>query len=234
MNSFKILIVEDEILIADNVSRYLIKKGYQVVGIAISFEEAVALFIQESPDIVLLDIKLSGPKTGIDFAHFIQKQSVVKPFIFLTSQMDTNNINNAKNTFPAGYLSKPIQKESLYASIEIAMHKNSFKKEEFITIPLFDGQKNHIIPISDILYLEADHIYSQVYISGDKQIIQRSPLKNLLDQLPSELFIQTHRSFAINIDQVKGYDNDHIYIRNSTIPISRSRKKEVLTMLQAG
>ena len=233
MKNFRILIVEDEILIADNISRYLIKKGHHVIGIAISYKEAVDLYLNENPDIILLDIKLSGSKTGIDFAHFIQNQSVKKPFIFLTSQMDTNNINNAKETFPAGYLSKPIQKDSLYATIEIVMHKQSAQKEDIPTIPLFDGHQNYLVPINEILYLEADHIYLNVHVKGGKQIILRSTLKNLLDQLPVQQFIQTHRSFAINVNQVNKFDPDQIYIKEKAIPISRSRKKLVLSLLQA-
>jgi len=232
MNNFRILIVEDEILIADNISRYLTKKGHNVVGIAISYDEAVNLYLNESPDIILLDIKLSGSKTGIDFARFIQNQPVSKPFIFLTSQMDTNNINRAKETFPAGYLSKPIQKDSLYATIEIIMHKQSAIKEDIPTIPLFDGHQNYLVPINEILYLEADHIYLNVFVKGGEQIILRSTLKSLLDQLPNKQFIQTHRSFAINANQVSKFDSDQIHIKETCIPISRSRKKLVLSLLQ--
>ena len=231
MTPFKILIVEDEILIADNLQRYLTKKGYQVAGIAISYEEAEQLYLKEKPDIVLLDIRINGSKTGIDFAHFIQQQPQPQPFIFLTSQVDFKNINDAKETFPAGYLSKPIQKESLLASIEIAMYKHLKDNEEIAAIPLYDGTKNHLVPLKDILYLQAEHVYVKVYVKENNFIIQRSSLKILLDQLPSDHFLQTHRSFAINLKQVSRWDTENIYVGDKAIPVSRSRRKEVFSLL---
>lgn len=231
MKGFKILIVEDEVLIADNMGRYLTKKGHQVVGYAISYEEAETLYLQEDPDIVLLDIRLNGPKTGIDFAEFIQQQPNPKPFIFLTSQVDANNINNAKKTFPAGYLSKPIQKESLFACIEITMHKYEATQEEELTIALYDGTKNYVVSVKDILYLQVEHVYVQVHILGENYIIQRSPLKDLLEKLPPELFLQSHRSFAFNIKQISHWDTENIYIQDKAIPVSRSRRKEIFSKL---
>ncbi len=231
MTSFKILIVEDEILIADNIKRFLSKKGHKVVGIAISYEEAIQLYMEQKPDITLLDIRLNGMKTGIDVAHFIKQQEAPKPFLFLTSQMDSKNINKAKETFPAGYLSKPVQKESLYASVEIAMHKYLADKEEAPTIPLYDGSKNYLILLHDILYLQSEHVYVQVHLQDGNYILQRSPLKDLLEQLPPKQFIQTHRSFAINIKQVSHWDTENIYFNGKVIPVSRSRRKDVFSKL---
>ncbi len=234
MKSFKILIVEDEILIADNLKRFLTKKGHQVSDIAISYKEAVESFLREKPDIALLDIRLNGPKNGIDFAQFLQNQPKPIPFIFLTSQIDVQNINAAKKTFPAGYLSKPVQKESLFATIEVVMHKKELVEDEIITISLFDGTKNHIVPINDITHFQADHVYVKVHLKGNQPIIQRSSLKDVLEQLPSEQFVQTHRSFAINIKQVSHWDAQCVYVEEEAIPLSRSRRKEVIKSLDAG
>lgn len=234
MPPVRILIVEDEILIADNIKRFLHKNGYEVVGIAISYEEAEKLYLEEKPDISLLDIRLNGLKTGIDFAHFLQGQSPTKPFIFLTSQIDHKHIQYAKDTFPDGYLSKPIDKESLLATIEIALHKHAAKSSEIPSIPLSDGSTNHIVPIKDILFLEAEHIYVKIHLVGDRKIVQRNSLKEILKQLPEEKFLQTHRSFAINIHRISHWDHQNLYIQHQAIPISRSRKKEVFSYLKSG
>lgn len=231
MTTYKILLVEDEVLIADNIARYLSRKGHEIVGHAISYEEAEKLYLEKKPEIALLDIRLNGPKTGIDFAHFIQQQENSIPFIFLTSQMDATNINNAKKTFPAGYLSKPIQKESLFASIEVAMHKYEVDHQDIPMISLNDGTKKYLIPIKDILFLQVDHIYVQVHVLGDSIIMKRSPLKDLLEKLPPEQFIQSHRSYAFNIKQVSHWDFEHIFIQEKAIPVSRSRRKEVFSKL---
>ncbi len=231
MKNYKILIVEDEIIIADTIKRYLTQVGHQVVGSAISYQEAETIFTNEQPDLVLLDIRLSGVKTGIDVAHFIQQQEDPKPFIFLSSQLDSRSIDSAKETFPAGYLSKPIQKNSLNTSIEIAMHnyQNQRKKEPMIS--LNNGIKNYNIPCAEILYLEADHIYVNVHTKRNGKIIQRVTLKEMLDQLPEGTFIQTHRSFVVNLDMVNYWDNQSLLVENTSIPLSRSRRKEVLSLI---
>jgi DNA-binding response OmpR family regulator len=92
MKPNQILIVEDEILIADTIERYLTRQGYWVMGSAISCEEAETLYLRQTPDLALLDIRLSGSRTGIDFAHFIRKQARPAPFIYLTSQLDRRSI----------------------------------------------------------------------------------------------------------------------------------------------
>jgi len=228
MNSFRILIVEDEILIADTIKRYLEREGHQVVGIAISFEEAVQLYLQETPDITLLDIRLNGEKTGIDVAKFIQQQSKPKPFIYLTSQTDSRSFNGAIATNASGYLTKPIQKESLYATIAISMRTYNAQQLADENITLYDGNTNHVVLINDILYLQTDHIYVNVHLANGKHIVLRNSLKEMLEQLPNDQFIQTHRSFAINNKKVSHWDQTYIYIDEKPIPISRSRRKEVL------
>jgi len=232
MESLRILIVEDEILIADMIKRYLVKEGHQVIGTAISFEEAVHLYSLQKPDIALLDIRLSGPKTGIDFAQVLRKEPQPIPFIYLTSQMDKITINKAKETLPAGYLTKPIQKYSLYTTIEIAMHNHVVKKGNKQNITLADGTKKYQTNFKDILYLQADHIYVKVNLQNGMQILQRGTLKELMEQLPSEKFIQTHRSFVINTDHVDQWDTQNIYIKGHEIPLSRSRRKTIFALLK--
>ena len=232
MNSTRILIVEDEILIADTLQRYLEKRGYHIVGNAISYEEAVDLYQQKQPDLCLVDIQLNGPKTGIDFGYFIQDQDAPVPFIFLTSQTDKRHINLAKDTFPAGYLSKPIQKASLFANIEIALHSHQSKKESTTKITIHNGTDKHIIPLKDILYIQSDHIYSVFHTKTKGRLHQRSSLSEISQQLPSPPFLQVHRSFIANLQHLSGWDNQQLHLEDISIPISRSRKKEIKAVLK--
>lgn len=232
MKNLRILIVEDEILIADMIERYLTKEGHTVVGIAISYEEAVHLYKHQKPDIALLDIRLSGQKTGIDVAHFLLENSPQIPFIYLTSQMDNITINKAKETTPAGYLTKPIQKYSLFTTIEIAMHNHNVQKRGSQNITLTDGTTKYQTAVNDILYLQADHIYVKVNLKNGNQLLQRSTLKELMDQLPKENFLQTHRSFVVNTNHIDRWDTQNIYINGNEIPLSRSRRKDVFSLLR--
>ncbi|MEM7369015.1 MAG: response regulator [Bacteroidota bacterium] len=233
MNPYRILIVEDEILIADTLQRYIHRKGWEVVGIASSYEEATYLYSMESPDLVLLDIQLDGRKTGIDVGQFIQQQVNEAPFIFLTSQYDKRTIDLVKNTFPAGYLSKPLRASNLYAGIEIALHKSETQEEDSSMIQLCDGATNHLVAINDIITLEAHHVYVEVLLEGSKRIVQRSSLRELLQQLPRTQFVQTHRSYAVNVNHVNHWDMQNIYLNNHIIPISRTRRKAVFRSLEA-
>ena len=234
MYKARIMIVEDEILIADTIKRYLEKKAYTVVGIARSYEEAIDSYQDSEADVWLLDIRLQGSKTGIDIAHFLSKQEQTPPYIFLTSQLDAWSLKHAKETYPAGYLSKPIHKESLYTTLEIALFNAKGRSQKEAILEVNDGTQNFRIPVKDIKYIQADHIYVKINVEGEKPILQRCPLREILDRLPSERFVQTHRSFAINLEQVSRWDNQHIYVDENLIPISRSRKKEVYEMLKMG
>lgn len=231
----KVLIVEDEILIARSIERYLVKKDYNVVGVAISYEEATKLYLKEKPDLALLDIRLNGEKTGIDVANFIRTQSPISIYIYLTSQIDRNNLQKAGETLPAGYLSKPIQKNSLYSTIEMAVYKYSLEieKEETSTISLFDGTRNHLIEIKDILFLQIEHVYIHVHLKNNTTVITRSTLKELMAELARDMFLQTHRSFAVNIKNVTSWNSEEIYLNGHSVPISRSRKKLVHSQLKA-
>ena len=231
MTPHKVLIVEDEILIADSIKRLLESKGYEVVAIAISYEEAVLAFDNEKPDITLLDIRLNGQKNGIDVAKYINNSSNKKPFLFLTSQMDQNNISQAKQTYPAGYLSKPIQQDSLTATIEITLHKFFSQHSLPHQVRLHDGNTKYLIDINDILFIQSEHVYVKVFRKDKDYILHRSTLKDIIGRLPDDQFIQTHRSFVVNLKQIKSWDTNFIYVDKYEIPMSRSKKKEVLQLL---
>lgn len=230
MISYRILIVEDEVLIAEMLRRYLCANGHQVVGTAASYNEAIELFLREKPDLILLDIQLNGPQTGIDFAHFVQSWGDRQPVIYLTSQMDKRSIQQARQTFPAGYLAKPIHKESLYTTIEMAMYRHSTPRIDEPVLNLPDRQLK--VPLSDILYLKADHVYVEIHTVGPKKHVVRSALSKLLQLLPHSLFVQTHRSFVVQIKKVSHWNHRKLYINNTAIPLARSHKKTVYTYLE--
>lgn len=227
-----ILIVEDEVLIADMLERYLSKKGYQVVGKAISYEEAQEILDEKKVDLALLDIRLNGTKTGIDIAKYIQELYPQLSYIYLTSQMDKGNIEAAKVTLPIAYLSKPIQKESLYATIEMATYKKEKEgSDKYLQVQL--GMEYKKILKENILFLEADHVYVKLYLEEEEQeILVRQTLKELARLLPDQNFQRTHRSFLVNLDKVEGWNRSNLYIGSHEIPISRSKKEQLLRFLE--
>lgn len=234
--ALKILIVEDEILIAQTIKLYLEGQGYFVQGICISYSEAVESYQNQKPDLVLLDIHLYGEKSGIDFANFLIEQPQPTAFIYLTSQNDRRIFNLALETNPYGYLPKPIKKEVLWTTVETAY--NLYQKNNFNTdseqIILFDGQMNHKINLTKIVYLEADHVYTNIYLSDNRKIQVRQALYQLIENIQSDLLFQCHRSYAINIKQISSWDNQNIIMTNNTkIPVSRSKKNQLKELLVA-
>ena len=125
----KILIVEDESIIALYIKRSLLEAGYGVVAIAVSGEEAVESAAIYQPDLILMDIRLRGSIDGIEAARQIGEQSNV-PIVFLTAHTDRDMLNRAKVTDPFGYLIKPFDNHNLIITIEIALAR--FSAEEAI------------------------------------------------------------------------------------------------------
>ncbi|WP_026969103.1 sigma-54-dependent transcriptional regulator [Algoriphagus terrigena] len=123
----KILIVEDQFVEANNLQEMLEGKGYQIIGIARSVPIALTLIEKEVPDLVLLDIYLKGPLTGIDLAKTLRKQNI--PFIYLSANSNKDTLESAKATCPYGFLVKPFREKDVLVTIEIAryLHQNSLE-----------------------------------------------------------------------------------------------------------
>ncbi len=121
MNSeVNILLVEDDLIIAEDISSFLFEKGYHVLEICYTKEQAVKALNTFSVDLALLDINLGKGNEGIELAHFINRNKNI-PFIFLTSYSDKTTIDQAKTSHPLGYITKPIDFNSLFSTIEIAL-----------------------------------------------------------------------------------------------------------------
>lgn len=118
----KILIVEDEAIIAAEIRSLLKKLGYEVIGKTDNGDKALDLFTNLRPDLVLLDITIKGTLSGIDLAKIIRKKYNF-PFIFLTSHSDLNTLNDVKETLPYGYIVKPFTQNDLRSAIELALFK---------------------------------------------------------------------------------------------------------------
>ena len=128
MHRNKILIVEDEILVADNIKKTIEKNGYDVASLAVSGEKALQIAEEEKPDLVLMDIVIKGEMDGIITAERISKQFGI-PVIFLTAYSDEDTFKRAKITEPFGYITKPFERRQLCMAIEMALYKSKMEKE---------------------------------------------------------------------------------------------------------
>ncbi len=124
----KILIVEDEYVIAQNIRGKLEKQAYEVCGLVPSGESAIEKAESEKPDLVLMDVVLKGPMDGIETAKQIRNRFGI-PIIYLTAFSDKEMLDRAKITVPFGYLIKPFEDRELYANIEMALFKDRMEQE---------------------------------------------------------------------------------------------------------
>ncbi len=241
MGSLKILIVEDEALVAMDMSDMLEKLDYTVLQTVDSYEEAVKSLDENKPDLALLDINLEGEKTGIDLATLIRDKYKI-PFIYVTSHADKATVDLTKLTKPNGYIVKPFEAEDLYTSIESAISNfsrgadtaiASGNSNKLLSDSLFvKTDRNFVkLKISDILWLQSDGNYLYLFTDKKKTIV-RSTFKDFMqNNLPADDFIQIHKSYIINIHKIESFTHDEITVNNTQLPLSRTYKEELLNKL---
>ncbi len=120
--NLKILIAEDENIIAKDIEKTLMKLGYEVVGSVRSGEKLLEQYPLTKPDLILMDINLEGELSGIEVSKEINKRWEV-PVIYLTALADNNTLQEAKYTEPSGYIVKPFDEDMLRTSIEMGLYK---------------------------------------------------------------------------------------------------------------
>lgn len=130
MKKARILIVEDEAIVAEDLENLIIDFGYEMVGSVVGADDAIQQAIEHRPDLILMDIMLKGNKNGIDAANEI-KDMLKIPIIFLTAYSDLKLIEEAKNTEPYAFIVKPFQDKQVIASIEMALSRSQIEKKLF-------------------------------------------------------------------------------------------------------
>lgn len=117
MNKTKILIVEDERIVAIDIKATLEDHGFEILDIVISGEEAIEKALELKPDLILMDIFLKGQLTGIDAVQKIKEKMDI-PVIYLTAYEDKKTMNKAQETNPVGYIVKPFEEDFLVSFIK--------------------------------------------------------------------------------------------------------------------
>ncbi|MBN1414918.1 MAG: response regulator [Bacteroidales bacterium] len=243
-DEIKVLIVEDELIIAEDIRAKLTGLGYHVVGIATDIQEAEKLLETGCPDIVMLDIVLRDGQDGITVADTIRNRYNL-PFIFLTSHADKATIERAKRVKPDGYLVKPFTDKDLYSSIEIAFFRRADNQateadysEDTENRVLHDGiiiKKDYLlikIKFRDLQWIMSDGNYLRFHCTGNKKYMIRSTLKDFISKVPASIFLQTHKSYSVNINHIDAIEYDYITVGEQRIPIGRSYVQNVRSVIQ--
>lgn len=159
MNDVKILIVEDEPIIAEDIAALIERNDFVVSAIVYTKENALHELQTNLPDLVLLDINLNGEMDGLLIAEKINEQFNI-PFIFITSYSDKSTLEKAKYTEPSGYIVKPFNEGGLYSTLEIALYNHAQKnKVKFPPLSLQKINKNLQDEVSEREFTLLELIY---------------------------------------------------------------------------
>jgi two-component system, response regulator PdtaR len=243
----KILLVEDNPIIAFDLETLLTEWGYEVVGCAITGEEALRMFKEFQPDLAIVDVLLEGDMDGIETVQQFNDIREI-PVVYLTAQGDFETVERAKSSSPIAYVLKPFDDRSLQISLELAFdiftkHKTPSPKTEDTLPATANGiklnadmilQNENCIFIKhnyrfvklrkkEILMIEANSNYCFIHTKQHRYLI-RMPLTAIMESLQDENLIRIHRSFSVNIKAVDEFSESELIINGKTIPISATFK----------
>ena len=162
MSKLRVLIVEDEPVIAENISMYLDNNDFEVSGIAYDSDEANDQLQNNTPDAAILDVNLESGEDVIDIATRINQKYQI-PFLFLTSYSDKETLQRAKAVNPSGYIVKPFNEKTLLASLEIAISNHAADNNKKMPVLTLDKINKHLLsPLSDREFEVVQLIYEGI------------------------------------------------------------------------
>ena len=215
----RILVVEDEAVIALRLQKRLSEMGYDVPDVAYSGEEAVEKAGRLRPDLVLMDVMIPGKLDGIEAAKIMKAQFDI-PIIFLTAFSEDKIIENAKQAEPFGYILKPFQDREIKAAIEVALYKKEIEEKL---------RKAHADLEQQVKKrtAELDHAL-KIIKRSEEELIQR---KSALEKLNKEL-LDTNQALSVlarNIDKEKDALEKKVSqaVHTKIMPIIKGLQKDI-------
>ncbi|MBS3819430.1 response regulator [bacterium] len=177
----KILIVEDEILVAQDIQRILEHFGYSISSAVSRTEDTLREIQKNRPDLVLMDIKLGDETNGIDITKRIQERFDI-PIIYITALIDEKTFQRAKETDPYGYIYKPVEERELNAAVEMALYKHSMKKKmmesEQKYRQLFEMSQDAIYITRNEVIVDVNQAFLDLFRTTKEKILGES-IKNM-------------------------------------------------------
>lgn len=250
MEQLKILIVEDDRIMARGLLEQLQDFGYQNIDCCHDGEEALETYKREQPSLVLIDIHLG--ETGMDGIELAQRIRALRPapVIFLTSYSDAGTRERAKAADPSAYLLKPCTPAQLDITIDMALsvffkrsqpERTPSPTKKNVACPLFSADGYFFIKsvdntykrlhVRDILWVEAEGSSVKIITETNAHLFSAN-LKSFCRQVRHPSVIRVHRSYAVNLDNVQALDDATLFLeyreKLSPIPVSPSYRQEVM------
>jgi DNA-binding LytR/AlgR family response regulator len=242
MPRIRILALEDNTLHADILRMTLDGLGYNLIDIADNSKDLIRLLEATDPDLLLMDVDIGEPFTGIDLVKKIN-ENIDIPVIYVTSLKEEQVFKKAKETLPDAYINKPYHPAQLQAAIELAFYKkqketayiSKARSKDTSVKSVFVKEGDNLVKVSlpDVLLVEAYDKYCFIY-TRDKKYLLSAQLKNIADSLPPEQFLQVHRSYIINIDAIDKVrlSQNSLEIAGKLVPFSKTYKNTLFSHLK--
>jgi DNA-binding LytR/AlgR family response regulator len=240
----KVIILEDEFAIAEDIAAILTDAGYDVIGRFETAEDALEFTMSHEPDIVLVDIRLTGAHDGIHFVQELQKKSQV-PTLYITANSDRATYERARATRPHAFLVKPFTKSNLLAAVDLALFHFSnftspqsidrnipreldvapFIKNEFLFVRTNGKFKK--INICELLFIEASGSYVHLQTLGERFTLSYN-LSHFQRKNPLPDLTRIHRSYVVNLLHVDSFDESSVSVKNHRLPLGDNYKSDFM------
>lgn len=244
----RILIVGDRDSTRADIARLLADLGHTVVGQVGEGEGAIQLISATRPDVVLMDMMLSGEMNSTNAAQIIQTRYDI-PVIFLTAFTDDALINRARVVQPYGMISKPLKMIDVHAAIQMAVYKHArnadlVRERDMLhqrastgqVQPFFlkQGGRHIRLHLRDIRFVEALRDQVALHVK-DERLIAHTTLRNIEMRLPPEQFMRVHRSYIVRLDKIASVLMPDIILENDKrlIPIGETYVSSVMARLSS-
>lgn len=234
----RILVVEDEELYADQIEMLLDKMGHEVIDVCAGSRKALDILKSKKIDLILMDIHIKGEYDGIELADLVNREHEV-PIIFISSIKDDLTFNRVKRVNARNFILKPFDQLQLQRAIELAIITPSIEEDHGDSINehhIYVKNRNKIekVELKDVCFLKSEGHHTNIYTNVKRFLIRR-PIIDVAEELSSSKFIQTHRSYMINIEKIDSIDlaESTIYMGEYSIPISKRNRSSVIKALGA-
>ncbi len=247
MQKIKIVIVEDEFIISEDIKAHLVAAGYDVMAVFDQASTAFDFISTETPDLMLVDIQLVGETNGIQLVEQIQTRLTI-PIIYITANSDAQTYERAKRTRPHSFLVKPFTPANLLAAIDLALYHFSIDQpvthSERIALKALPDEPfmvNQCLFIrangrykkvcgDDLLFVEASGSYVHIQTRTDRYTLSQN-LAQFQKKTPLPNLIRIHRSYIVNLDKVESFDESSVLVQRHKLPISDHYKEEFLARI---
>jgi DNA-binding LytR/AlgR family response regulator len=213
----KIIIGEDNALVAQQLKGIVENLGYQVLDVQHSVTQILNAIENNKPDLVILDIRMDVSDAGILIARVLNEKEI--PFIFISAHGDDKTLHDAALTKPLSFILKPFSEAQIKATLGTL--SVSIEKREGVVI------KGKLVPLvlGQITYIKIDNVYCEIYMATKHRHLIRIGLKALLQELNYADLKQVHRSYVVNKTYIKRIKRNKILLHNGEeIPYTTSYK----------